>query len=175
VIFYPRELIKRVFFLLPRLILISVIVVYALFALLTYFDYFEPYILPLHLLKGKAHKLSKNIIMGPYPYPEDMKRLKERYGVTILVSLLNTTLPQEKALYKKEKEHAKILGLAIYSFPLEFIFLKSKSNRITAKKLIKFLKRHRNSKVYIHCYLGRHRVKFIRRELMRSGMLKPGI
>lgn len=170
--FYPKELIKRIFFLLPRLLLVSVIVVYATFAFLTYFDYFEPYIFPLHLIKGKAHQLNENIIIGPYPHPEDMKRLKKDHDVTIVISLLNTDLPQEKALYNKEREHAERLGMAVYSFPLEFVSLKSKSNRTTAKKLADFIKRHPHNKVYIHCYLGKHRINFVKRELLREGVLK---
>lgn len=156
-----KKLFNNILFFLPRVILFGVFILYLTFALLSYLDYFEPYIYPLKLMKGKATQLSKNVIVGPYPDFEEMKRLKEKYDIRIIISLLNINLPQEMALWEREKRHAEMLNIEIYNFPMEYLPVDSKSNINNVKKIIKFMESRKKTTVYIHCYLGRHRVDFV--------------
>lgn len=171
---YAGKLINRIAYFLPRILLISIFFLYVIFAFLTYFDYFEPYLYPLTFLRGKAVPVSENIIIGPFPHREELKVLKEKYGVTVVVSLLNLNLPQEKALFEREQKDAGGLGLDVFSYPMEYLPLQSESNRETMKKIIAFLNAHTKKKVYIHCYLGKHRVSFVKKGLLNAGFAISG-
>ncbi len=167
-----RRLIGKVTYLLPRLILLLIPALYVLFALLTYFDYFEAYLYPLHFIQGKASKVSDRIIIGPYPHFEELKKLKEDYGVSIAVSLLNVNLPQEKALYEREKKSAEMLGMVSVSFPMEYFPLESSSNRKVLRDVVGFIRSHKAGRLYIHCYLGKHRVGLVKKVLSREGLIR---
>jgi hypothetical protein len=162
---------KRILYVLPRVLLLSIFFLYVFFAFLSYFDYFEPYLYPLALIRGKAYPVSRSIIMGPYPHYGEMKMLKEKYGVTVMVSLLSDDLPQEKALYGREQRDAELLGLKAVSFPLGYVSVHSDSNKKKLKELVAFLRSSGTQKIYIHCYLGKHRVSFVRQGLIEEGII----
>jgi hypothetical protein len=42
------------------------------------------------------------------------------------------------------------------------------------KKIVAFLNAHAKKKVYIHCYLGKHRVGFVKRGLLDAGFAISG-
>jgi hypothetical protein len=165
---------KRIIYVLPRILLVSIFFLYVVFAFLSYFDYFEPYLYPLALIRGKAYPVSHTLIMGPYPHYSEMKMLKAKYGVAAMVSLLNDHLPQEKALYEREQRDAETLGLKTFSFPLGYVPLQSESNKKRLKELAAFLRSRGTQVMYIHCYLGKHRVSFVREGLLEEGIIdKP--
>lgn len=155
---------RKFLFFLPRIILFGAILVYIGFAFLTYFDFFEPFLYPLKFIRGKPLFITPNIIVGPYPNYEELNRLKKKYGMELVISLLNPNLPQEKALYEKEIKNCEKLGLEIVNYPLHYIPLNSDHNKKVIKELMKFLKLNSGRKVYIHCYFGRHRLKLIKLE-----------
>lgn len=162
---YLKKLISKSLYFLPRIILFAVFFLYSIFAFLTYFDYFEPYLYPLHFIKGNASYISENIIIGPYPNYDELKKLKEKYAVEIVLSLLNTNLPQERALLEKERKDTEKLGLKILSFPMEYISLQSEDNKKNLLSLIQCINENKGKTIYIHCYLGRHRVNFVKKGL----------
>lgn len=164
-----KKLLNNILFFLPRILLFGVFALYIIFAFLTYFDYFEPYIYPLKFIRGKATQVSENVIIGPYPNFEEMGRLKEKYGVRTIISLLNINLPQEKALWEREKRNAEIIGLKIYNYPMEYLPVSSKSNINEVRKLIGFVELNKKDVIYVHCYLGRHRVDFFVKNLKQAG------
>ncbi len=158
---------------LPRLLLLLLLSGYLVAALLTYFDYVEPYLFPLQFAKNKATVVNGNLVLGAYPDYDEIKRLKEKLGVTILISLLNTGLPQEKALYEREERLVKkIGGIELYSFSLNYLDLEGDYNRLIIDKLIGFVREHENSRIYLHCYLGRHRVGLVKKKLVEAGVIK---
>lgn len=167
---YLKKLIKKILYFLPRIILLSAFFLYVSFAFLTYFDYLEPYLFPLHFIRGKAYYISEDIIVGPYPHHEELKKLKERYRVEVIISLLNTDLPQEKALFEKERSESEKLGLEIVSFPLEYLAINSESNNKARKAIIRTIAGNKAKKIYIHCYLGKHRVGFVKKGIAEAGI-----
>jgi protein tyrosine phosphatase (PTP) superfamily phosphohydrolase (DUF442 family) len=161
------------FYILPRVILLTVFVVYVVFALLSYFDYVERYLFPLHFIQGEVQKIGDNLYIGPYPHFDELKKLKKKTGISVVISLLNTDLPQERALLKREMKIAGRLGLTVYSYPLTYFGLASRHNRIITDDLIEFLKKNPGRGIYIHCYLGRHRVGYVRDRLIKAGLVSP--
>ena len=168
---FIRRQFNRVLYVLPRILLVSIFIVYVVFAFLTYFDYFEPYLYPLSFIRGDASSVTKDIIIGPYPHYEELKVLKEKYRTDFVVSLLNLNLPQEKALYQREARDCERLGLEALSFPMEYLPLQSEENKKARGKLLDFLLKNAGKKVYIHCYLGKHRVSFVKQGLRDAGII----
>lgn len=159
---------------MPQVIAIGLVVVYFIFVGLTFFDYIEPYLYPLSFVRGKAIHLSKNIILGPYPRSAELKVLKEEYGVTIVVNLMNTTSPHEKALYESERKKVELMGMKSVSFPMQYLDLNSEFNQNTLKNIIYFMHENATKKVYLHCYLGRHRVGLVKKALEDEGFATSG-
>ena len=166
-----KDLVRHFRFLIPRLILIAIPVVYLIFAFLTYFDYFESYLYPLRFIQGKASALTENIIIGPYPHYEELQKLKEEYHVTEVISLLNLRLPQEKALYERERGYSEKLGLRSISVPMEYIPVDSESNKKALGEIVSMIQKNRKGIFYIHCYLGKHRVTFVKQGLIAEGFI----
>ena len=166
-----KDLVRHFRFLIPRLILIAIPVVYLIFAFLTYFDYFESYLYPLRFIQGKASSLTENIIIGPYPHYEELQKLKEEYHVTEVISLLNLRLPQEKALYERERGYSEKLGLQSISVPMEYLPVDSEANKQGLGKIVSMIQKNRKGVFYIHCYLGKHRVNFVKQGLIAEGII----
>jgi len=159
---YLLKFLNNLIYLFPRILIWTIFILFLIISFLVYFSYFEPYLYPLHFLKGKAEIINENVIIGPYPEKSELKRLKEKFKITTVISLLNPNLPQEKSLLEKEEKIANELGLKLYNFPLEYLDLNSEHNRKVLSELKNFIKEHPKEKFYIHCYLGRHRVKLIK-------------
>jgi len=146
---------------LLRIIFIVVVAGYFFSMLATYFSYIEPYIFPLKMLQGEARPVTENIIIGPYPHEKDIEKLVKVNNVKVIISLLDPSIPFEESLLKKEKDIADKYGIKFYNVPIYFIRLRSPANYAGVSKIRKIIEKHSGEKVYIHCYLGRHRVKFV--------------
>jgi protein-tyrosine phosphatase len=164
-------MLERVLYITVRLVLLSIFFIYMTVIALSYFDFFEPYLYPLRFIRGEAPRASEHIILGPYPRYEELERLKKSFGVKIVVSLLNVKLPQEKALYEREKINSEKLGLEVVNYPMGYLYLESESNEELIKRCVAFLRQNRDRTVYIHCYLGRHRTGFVRKRLAEAGLI----
>jgi len=149
-----------------RLLFVAVFLGYIFSMASVYFSYIEPYLFPLKMIQGEARYVTENIIVGPYPHEKDLEKLAKVNGVKVIVSLLNPSLPFEKSLLEKEKELVKKFDFAFYNVPLSFLKLDSPENYKRLERIRKILEKHRNEKVYIHCYLGRHRVGFVAQNLL---------
>ncbi len=155
------SVLSKFIYLLPRIILYSIFLIYLFLFFLINFSYFEPYLYPLHLIKGKAKYVKKNIIIGPYPNKRELKILKEKLGITVVISLLNPNLLPEKSLLNEELKNTKELGLKFYNYPLEYFNLNSEYNLSMIQKIKFSIKKNPQEIFYIHCYLGKHRVELV--------------
>lgn len=154
-----KNLFKKFLFILPRAILVGIFLFTLLVTVLSNFDYFEPYIPPVYLARASIRNYNDRIMVGPYPHLDEMKVLK-RNGVQTLISLLDTSLPQEKALADREAINARRLGIEVRFFPLGYLPVDSEENRKIRDQIMAMVAGDRK-KLYIHCYLGRHRANFI--------------
>lgn len=153
------KLVRNLLFLLPRVLLVGMFLFVLAVTVLSNFDSFEPYLAPLHMARAPIRPLNGRIQLGPYPHLDEMARLK-RNGVEVIVSLLDTSLPQEKALAEREAKNARRLGMELQLYPLGYLPVRSERNRRTRDEIVRLLGKDRR-KAYLHCYLGRHRVEFV--------------
>lgn len=149
-----------------RAIFILVLIGYLFSLGSVYFSYVEPYLFPLRLIQGEARYITENIIVGPYPREKDIDKLVRVSKVEVFISLLNPSIPFEKSLIEKEKEILQRYEVNFYNVPLSFIDLGSKENLKKLSRIKELIEKHQGKKIYIHCYLGRHRVGIVAERLL---------
>jgi len=137
---------------------ILIIVFIGLFAFGLY-SAFRPESYPLKFIRGDVRLVADNVIIGPYPEKKEWARLKDNMGVDVLVSLMDPASMVEGGFVKKEKEFAAKYGMEFRNFPMDFLHLSDKSNKDQAMALTQYILKTNDKKFYVHCYLGRHRVK----------------
>lgn len=163
---------KDALYLGPRLVLVVLFMALLLVMALGNFDLLEPYLFPLHMVQGRIVAYGGNITVGHYPQRYQLEKLKRERGIDLDVSLLDPDLPQERVLNAQVAEAAAGLGIAFKSVPLTYLDLDGARNRARIAQLASYLRANRSRKVYIHCYLGRHRVKAVTDELARQGLIR---
>jgi Flp pilus assembly protein TadD len=114
--------------------------------------------------------VNARIIVGPYPEDRDFELLK-RNDVGMIVTLLNPAIPYENTLLEREKRAAAKYGIELKSFPMSSILgqrfgSEYDTNAAAAAEAIATAP----GKVYLHCYLGRHRIKVVRDLLAQRGV-----
>ena len=122
------------------------------------------------LFQRQISDTGARIIIGPYPEDGDFQLL-QRAGVTTVVTLLNPQIPYEATLLDREKAAAAAHGMALRSFPMSSILGKRfgddyDRNAAAAAEAIAST----TGKVYLHCYLGMHRVQVVRDLLAGRGV-----
>lgn len=152
------NLCRKFLFILPRAILVGIFLFTLVVTVLSNFDYFEPYLPPVYLSRAKVRPLTDRILIGPYPHRDEMFLLKKQ-GIEVIVSFLDNSLPQEMALFEREKINAAKVGIELRHFPLGYLPVNSEKNRRVRAEFLKFAADGKK-KLYLHCYLGRHRVQF---------------
>lgn len=112
---------------------------------------------PVALLQGTKVVTTKGYTIGPYPDEATLKELKAQ-GYTDVVTLLSPVIPFEGMLLDSELDNGEKVGIAIHSFPmLPWV----SDNALPLQSILDLIKEN-NGKVYIHCYLGKHRVNMVR-------------
>src|SRR5215210_525248 len=86
----------------------------------------------------------------------------EDEGYDGIVTLLNPSIPFEKVLLEQELQQGEETGIEVYSYPM----LPWVSENEESLAAIKQLVAGNEGRYYIHCYLGKHRVELVRRELI---------
>lgn len=162
---------KNLFYFGPRLIIVGLFMLLVLAMALSNFDVLEPFLFPLHLAKAPIVAYGSNVTAGHFPQRYELEKLKKNRGVDLDVSLLDTTLPQEKALNDQVAGAARKLGIEFKSVPLGYMSLDSAENKRKIADLAAYLKANASRKVYIHCYLGRHRVMEVHDALAKNGVI----
>jgi len=121
------------------------------------------------LFRSEISDPRAKVIIGPYPTADDFTILKN-HGVSAIISLLDPALPYESALLAQERELAQRHNMRFYSFPMSSVlgmgfgaqYAEHAQQAATAAM-------QEPGKVYLHCYLGLHRVKVVQAIVARLG------
>ena len=97
---------------------------------------------------------------GSYPDARRIEELKDE-GYDGVITLLNPDIPFENVLLKKELGNSEEAGIPIYSYPM----LPWISDNEGPLREIKELTTDDEKRYYVHCYLGKHRVDYVRQML----------
>ena len=97
---------------------------------------------------------------GSYPDARRIEELKDE-GYDGVITLLNPDIPFENVLLKKELGNGEEAGIPIYSYPM----LPWISDNEGPLREIKELTTDDEKRYYVHCYLGKHRVDYVRQML----------
>lgn len=122
------------------------------------------------LFQRDISDVNARIIVGPYPEDHDFELLK-RNNVRLVVTLLNPEIPYEAALLSREKSTAARHGLELRSYPMSSILGQrfgdeyDRSAAAAADAIAGY-----DGKVYLHCYLGMHRIQVVRDLLAGKGI-----
>ena len=145
----------------------GLVVVTGLLAAYGVYNIFEPEHFPMNFLRGDVVQVSENLLVGPYPTEKEIKRLK-KLGVTELIGLLDSDMPFEAPLIEKEDRLARKYKLGFRNVPLMYLpNLNSKQNQSRVAELVTSL--HESpKKVYVHCYLGRHRTSLVKEKYLET-------
>jgi hypothetical protein len=128
---------------------------------------FEPYLLPLRVLKANVETVDENVVVGPYADPEDLATLKGA-GVTTVVSLLDPSIVYERSLLEREAAEVPGAGLQFVNVPLHRSEAPySQDNRTSVRHLDLLLSTPPQGKIYVHGFLDAPRA-LVARELLRS-------
>jgi predicted protein tyrosine phosphatase len=145
--------------LLVRLCLLPVVFAAPTYLVLANFATFEPYLFPLHVIQAEERQVTPNVIIGPYPSEARLMELR-RSGVRVVISLLNQDLIYEKPLIVRENALASAFGIEELNAPMDSGEpANSKLNAAALAKVRAFVRSHPNTRVYVHCYLGKHRAQ----------------
>jgi hypothetical protein len=109
------------------------------------------------------------VIVGPYPREADFQLLKRNHVDTV-VSLLDPKLPFERVLLDRERSLAEQYGMRLLDFPMGSLFNHRIGGDYEAEaKLAAAAVENTPGRIYLHCYLGMHRVGTVEALLSKSG------
>ncbi len=122
------------------------------------------------LFQRRITDIDSRIVIGPYPVERDFKKLAGAH-VGLIISLLDPAIPYERTLLEREKRLAVTHGMRLQNFPMTSIlgrkfggyYMTSAADAAAAIAGTK-------DKVYLHCYLGLHRIKIVRDLLTAKGI-----
>ncbi|MBI5345030.1 MAG: hypothetical protein HZB83_06815 [Deltaproteobacteria bacterium] len=148
-----------------------IIIFMALFAYGVY-NIFAPDKFPMSLIRGQAREIAPGIIIGPYPTRDELVRLKKG-GVKKVVSLLNESILIERRIIEEDRKMAGELGLEYVNVPLVYLDIESPENMRLVNRLVADTIADKGKKIYVHCYLGRHRVRVFEKAYLNALNLSP--
>ncbi|MFQ5442201.1 MAG: hypothetical protein ACE5EB_05695 [Thermodesulfobacteriota bacterium] len=131
------------------------------------FSAFRPASYPLRFVRGEVRPVMENVIIGPYPTEEEFRKLRYHVGVDVLVSLMDPASTIEGGFVEKEKAVAKKYGMSFENFPMDFLNLSAAENKRQIERVVGYILSAGDKKLYVHCYLGRHRVKMLSEALAK--------
>jgi hypothetical protein len=109
---------------------------------------------------GEGSVENDQLTFGPYPDARRLEKLEDE-GYDGVITLLKPSIPFENVLLEQELQQGEETGIEIYSYPM----LPWVSENEESLAAINELVAGSESRYYIHCYLGKHRVELVRREL----------
>jgi hypothetical protein len=125
------------------------------------------------MFRAPISDTNQRVVTGPYPIRSDF-RLLQNDGVTAVVSLLDPKIPYERVLLDQESANARKFGMKFFDFPMASILGQrmgdyyDKDAQLAARTIDSLY----GDKVYLHCYLGQHRMTVVRSILQKQGVLK---
>lgn len=143
--------------LLLRLVLLGMCLSVPAWLALQNFAAVEPWLYPLHSMQAPAMQSGPNLLFGPYPDHAELARLKAA-GYKTVVSLLSPDIVYEGSLVERERGDTHSLGLQFHNLPMDSG--EPATSRLNAKalhELQQLLAHAPGTRVYVHCYLGKHR------------------
>jgi tetratricopeptide (TPR) repeat protein len=151
-----------------KTILLSILVALALLAgayegLIHPKNYFS------RLFRGPVTDIGDKVILGPYPGDDDFKFLADQKIGTI-VSLLDARLPYEGDMLEQERARAERSGIRLLNFPLGSVLGRHYGADFDAQaQAAAEAIAAAPGRVYMHCYLGRHRAVAVQEKLAALG------
>lgn len=121
---------------------------------------FQPDAFPMSFVRGQAREAAPNVIVGPYPTDGEL-RLLAKNGVTEVVSLMDPESVVESKLVAEEKELVASRGLRFRNFPMDFQDMNGQKSLGALEEAVQRISARGGEKLYVHCYLGRHRVGMV--------------
>ncbi len=112
----------------------------------------------------------ERIVIGPYPLAKDFEVLKDN-NAALIICLLNPEIPYEKILIEKEKVLAQQFGIRLEVYPMSSILGHrfgegyDRNARAAADAALA-----EPGKIYLHCYLGVHRVRVVENLIKEEGI-----
>ncbi|MDB5231630.1 MAG: hypothetical protein JWN76_2435 [Chitinophagaceae bacterium] len=143
-------------------------------AVVTFFALFIPFLFALSALimfmhprflngPNESSLVSARFTIGAYPSEDDMIELK-RQNYTAIISLLHpAVVPFEPSLMRAERMDAKNAGLQLIEAPM----LPWVSNNQASLNKIQEIIMSGKGRYYIHCYLGKDRVNFVKNFILK--------
>ena len=120
------------------------------------FAIFEPFLFPLHFAQAGMVQDGPRLY-GPYADAGTLDKLKSQ-GFRTIVSLLDPELLYEQSLVERERKDAQARGMSYYNFPMRSDdAADSPRNAAALKNIRALIERNPGARIYIHCYLGKHR------------------
>jgi len=150
-----------------RTLLLVTVLLLAGFAYMVYLV-IAPDHFPMSFVRGSVTKPAHGLMFGPYPVEEELLKLK-RMGVVEVVSLLDADSPIEGPLLERERALVEKLGITLVNYPLPVSFAATGGDPEVLARVADYIRGNPVSLRYVHCYLGRHRVKLV------EGQLQPGL
>lgn len=121
---------------------------------------FQPDAFPISFVRGEAREAAPGVIVGPYPTDDELRLLKNN-GVTEVVSLMHPESAVESALVAEEARLVASRGMRFMNFPMDFKDMKGAESASSLARAVDRIRARGEAKLYVHCYLGRHRVALI--------------
>lgn len=121
---------------------------------------FQPDRFPMSFVRGEVREVADGVLAGPYPTEAELKLL-ERNGVVEVMSLMDPESTVESSLVEEEKKLVAARGLRFSNFPMDFQDMSGPKSVAAVETAVERLSRRGGEKVYVHCYLGRHRVGLV--------------
>lgn len=133
------------------------------------YNVYTPENFPMSFVQGKVRRINDKVIVGPYPSEHELYRLK-KMGVSKVINLMNPNMPFESSLIKIERKATKGYGLEFVNIPMSYLNLGGQGNKDQLENVLDEILGSGEKVVYVHCYLGRHRM-----ELVASGLEKRNV
>lgn len=110
-------------------------------------------------------QVDSRVVVGPYPTDSDFAMLRQN-GIVTIVSLLDARVPYEDVLLERERKAAVRFGFKFLNFPMTSFFGHQIGDNydLSAAAAAQAIQGSRD-RIYLHCYLGVHRVASVRDRL----------
>lgn len=131
------------------------------------FNVFKPDIPPLSFVRGTVREISPGVLIGPYPSDNELYRLKAM-GVRTVISLMDPGSQVESMVEAEGRTLAEGYGMEYHDFPMSVVDMEGEGNIMKVKEAVRQARSSNGKKVYVHCYLGRHRVGMFEREFLKA-------
>jgi hypothetical protein len=127
-----------------------------------------------NIFRAQMSDVHERVVTGPYPVREDFEELSAN-GVSVDVSLLDPKIPYERVLLDQERRNAQRYGIEMINFPMASILGQKmgsyyEKDALQAANAIDSIRK--SQKVYLHCYLGEHRMVAVKKILMQRGAIR---